>query len=306
MLASRNHPHQSPALYRPVTLEEAWKLKRNLGERAVYAAGGTLLRTLWENGTAALPDVLIDLRGIEDLSGIRYDGGQLYIGALTDLSMCRSSAEIAAAAPALREAARVIAAPSVRNLATLGGNLACGYGDMLPALLVAEAELAVSGPAAVRWMPAAEWLAVRWSGAYDPEAILAGVRLPAAAASGESGRRFEFYRKVGRRDAFTPSLVTAALAGTAGEGGVLRGVRIAAGGGSGRPQRLGQAEALLEGRRLSAELLPSLCEAVQEEYAPTGDAFATGAYKAKTAANLIAAELWRLLGEREDGPEQSK
>jgi xanthine dehydrogenase C subunit len=306
MLAWQDHPHRSSALYRPATLEEARKLKRDHGGKAVYAAGGTLLRTLWENGTAALPEVLIDLRGIEDLTGIRYDGGRLYIGALTDLSACRSSAEIAAVSPALREAAKVIAAPSVRNLATLGGNLACGYGDTLPALLVAEAELAVNGPASVRWVPVAEWLEDRWSGAYDPEKIVAGVRLPAAAAPGEVGRRFEVYRKVGRREAFTPSLVTAALAGTAGEGGVLRGVRIAAGGGSGRPQRLGLAEALLEGRRLSAELLPSLCEAVYEEYAPSGDAFATGAYKAKTAANLIAAELWRLLGDREDGSGQSK
>lgn len=304
MLAWQNHPHRQPALYQPATLEEAWKLKRNLGERAVYAAGGTLLRTMWENGTAALPDVLIDLRGIKDFSGIRYDGDQLVIGALTDLSKCRSSAEIAAAAPALREAARGIAAPSVRNLATLGGNLACGYGDTLPALLVVEAELAVFGPSPVQWLPVAAWLADRWSGAYDPETILAGVRLPAAAAPGEGGRRFEAYRKVGRREAFTPSLVTAALAGFTGEGGVLRGVRIAAGGGSGCPQRLGKAEALLEGRRLSAELLPSLCEAVHEEYAPSGDAFATGAYKTKTAANLIAAELWRLLGDRESSPEQ--
>lgn len=305
MLQWREDLLRTPVLYQPSTLEEARKLKRELGAKAVYAAGGTLLRTLWENGTAALPEALIDLRGVAGLSGIRHEDGHLYIGALTELSACRSHGEIAMASPVLREAARGIAAPSVRNIATIGGNITCGYGDVLPALLVAEAELAVSGPDSSPWVPVAAWLADRWGSAYDPETIVAGVRLPSASACIElGGRRFEVYRKVGRREAFTPSLVTAALVGTIGEDGVLRGVRIAAGGGSSRPHRLEQAEALLEGRRFSAELMSSLCETVHEEYAPSGDAFATGAYKTKTAANLIAAELWRLLHPREHSPEQ--
>ncbi|MGG6309657.1 FAD binding domain-containing protein [Paenibacillus macerans] len=295
MIARDDIPIITPVLYHPRSLQEAWELKRELGPDAVYVAGSTLLRTQWDAGTATLPKALIDLRGVEGMSGIHADGGEIRIGAMTDMSVCRSSAELEAAAPSLREAARVIAAPSVRNLATLGGNIASGYGDVLPALLAIDAVLDVyDGEAGEVSLPVRDWLAVRWSGEGAPQAIVAGVRIPKAEA-GAGERRYEAYRKVGRREAFTPSLVTAALSGTVGADGLLRGVRIAAGGGSGRPHRLGRAEALLEGGRFREELLPLVYEAVLEEYEAAGDAFATAAYKRKTAANLIAAELWRLL-----------
>ncbi|MNN63056.1 putative xanthine dehydrogenase subunit C [compost metagenome] len=108
----------------------------------------------------------------------------------------------------------------------------------------------------------------------------------------EGMRRFEAFRKVGRREAFIPSLVTVGLAGFIDSGGTLSGIRIAAGGGSGRPQRLEEAEKLLEGNCLPEDLLPEVYEAVLRQFEISDDAFVTAEYKKKTAANLIAAELW--------------
>ncbi|BCG57987.1 FAD binding domain-containing protein [Paenibacillus sp. URB8-2] len=294
MEALRDEPLWTPAVQRPRSLHEAWELKRTLGEDGIYVAGSTLLRTQWEAGTVSMPKSLIDLRGIEDLADIDEDGGGLSIGALADLSQCRRSAALGQTAPAVQEAVRCIAAPAVRNLATIGGNIAAGYGDCLPALLVCDAELAVFDGKFLNRRRVEEWLADRWSGALPPEEILTGLWLaPPAGPSGS--RRIEIFRKVGRREAFTPSLVTVAIGCFIDSKGRLSGVKIAAGGGSGRPQRLDIAEAVLEGAHIGPELLASVYEAVISQFETYGDPFATVEYKKKTAGNLIVAELWKAL-----------
>ncbi|MBY9080821.1 FAD binding domain-containing protein [Paenibacillus sp. HN-1] len=294
MDALRRDRLRAPALYRPRNLQEAWELKRTLGDGAVYVSGSTLLRTQWEAGTVSMPEALIDLRGLEGLSGIEEDGEAIRIGAMTDLSSVRRNSLLDRAAPSLKEAARVIAAPAVRNLATLGGNIASGYGDTLPALLAANAELEVYDGAFASRLRTEDWLASRWGGPYSSASIIAGVRISPAEGP-EGSRRFEAFRKVGRREAFTPSLVAVALSGFVGGDGRLSGVRIAAGGGSGRPHRLAKAETLLEGGVLTAELLPQVYEAVTGGFETSADPFATAEYKRKTAGNLIAAELWKLI-----------
>ncbi|KAA9005503.1 molybdopterin dehydrogenase [Paenibacillus spiritus] len=284
-----------PAVRRPRSLHEACGLKRDLGSAAVYIAGGTLLRTQWENGTSALPATLIDLRGVPELTGIARGEYGLAIGALTTLSACRVSGLLAEAAPAVKEAARCIAAPSVRNLGTAGGNIASGTGDLLPALLAASAEVELFDGTFRSRLGLEGWLDGRAEGAHRPEQLLTGVILPPAAkAAGE--RRFQWFRKVGRRETFTPSLVTAAAAGTILADGRLEGVRIAAGGGSGRPHRLKEAEALLEGAVFSEALLAPLYDAARSGFRTYADPFASEDYKKKTAANLIAAGLWQELG----------
>ncbi|MFD1775608.1 FAD binding domain-containing protein [Paenibacillus rhizophilus] len=294
MEALRDEPLWTPAVQRPRSLHEAWELKRTFGRDGVYVAGSTLLRTQWEAGTVSMPKSLIDLRGIEDLADIDEDGGGLSIGALADLSRCRRSAALGHMAPAVQEAVRCIAAPAVRNLATIGGNIASGYGDCLPALLVCDAELAVFDGKFLSRRRVEEWLADRWSGMHPQEDILTGIWLaPPAGPAGS--RRIEIFRKVGRREAFTPSLVTVAIGCFIDSEGRLSGVKIAAGGGSGRPQRLDIAEAVLEGASIGKEQLASVFEAVVTQFETYGDPFATVEYKKKTAGNLIVAELWKAL-----------
>ncbi|WP_150273061.1 FAD binding domain-containing protein [Paenibacillus tepidiphilus] len=294
MGALQDEPLFSPALRQPRSLREAWELKSACAEQAVYVSGGTLLRTQWEAGTAAVPQVLIDLRNIAGMEDVTRDDDYLTIGSLVTLTACRRSGALASAGPAAAEAARQIAAPAVRNLATLGGNIASGYGDILPALLVHDAELAVYDGNLLRVQPVEAWLERRWSGAIPPAELVAGVRLPLDQGSG--GSRLAVFRKVGRREAFTASLVTIAVtADWDAAARTLRRVRLAAGGGSGRPQRLAAAEALLEGAELSRSLLGAVYEAVEHGFASYDDPFAGEQYKKKTAGNLIVSELWQTL-----------
>lgn len=298
MGALSNEQLSFPAVHQPRSLQEAWELKRSLGASAVYVSGGTLLRTQWEAGTAPVPRQIIDLRNIDGMRDCTYTKEYMTIGSLVSLSQCRKDRQLSDSAPAVSEAARCIAAPAVRNLATLGGNMASGYGDILPALLVYGAEVAVFDGSYLTVQSADTWLSSRWTGAFPAEHIIAGIRLPLTDEErpAVSDSRLEVFRKVGRREAFTASLVTVAIKARIDNiTRCLYGVRIAAGGGSGRPMRLAAAEAVLEGALYEERLLAALYEAVESEFETSSDPFATADYKRKTAGNLIVSEVWKAM-----------
>ncbi|WP_052087778.1 FAD binding domain-containing protein [Paenibacillus wynnii] len=282
-----------PGLHQPHSLHEAWELKSALGNSALYVSGGTLLRTQWDAGTVAMPHQLIDLRGVEGIGEIRSTEYYLTLGALAKLSQCRKNIYLQSAASAVSSAVKGIAAPAVRNLATLGGNIASGFGDILPALLVYDAEMVTYDGEVLNAQPLIEWLNSRWEGAGSTMDIIAEVRIPLTKASEKESCKVEVYHKVGRREAFTPSLVTVALTASMDSSHRISRVRLAAGGGSGRPQRLITAEAMLEGNTYDERLLPLVYEAVVNDFETYSDPFASEAYKKKTAGNLIVSELWK-------------
>lgn len=285
-------------VFQPRSLHEAWERKMAFGDSARYVAGGTLLRTQWESGTALKPKQLIDLRQISGLADITQTEFYLSLGTLVPLSQCRSNEHLQAVAPALQEAARCIAAPSVRNLATLGGNIASGFGDILPALLVYDAELISFDGKFMTTLPLTEWLNNHWSAMKPAADLVAEIRISPARRENPLTDRLEIFRKVGRREAFTPSLVTVAISAWIDTEHRFREVRIAAGGGTGRPQRLSRAEAMLEDEVYTDSLLPALYEVVENSFETYGDPFATELYKKKTAGNLLVAELWKVMNRR--------
>ncbi|MCZ8522674.1 MULTISPECIES: FAD binding domain-containing protein [Paenibacillus] len=282
-----------PYLWQPETEAEAWDMFTNLGSGAVFAAGATLLRTQWESGTVPMPAHLISLEGISSMQGLTRREGSLRIGSQAKLSDCRRQG----ACNLLAEACRTIAAPSIRQLATLGGNIASGIGDALPALLVKDALLYSYGAGGSECGELAAWLEARALGRTEPRLLTAVGLMPGngrADESGTGGRTVEFYRKVGRREAFVPSLATAAFSALLAADGTLSRVRVAAGGGSSIAMRLRGAEALLEGGRADGETLRKFHAAVQAEWPAFTDAFASAAYRKLAAANLLSAGLWDL------------
>jgi carbon-monoxide dehydrogenase medium subunit len=285
-------------VWHPRDAGEACRLKDRLGGGSVYVAGGTLLRTQWEASIRPEPRHLIDLSGVKELHGIGTEGEELAIGALTTLAACRRDPQLKSRFPLLAEAARAIAAPSVRNLATLGGNIVSAVGDSLPALLVYGARLVWRDGQATWTEEAADWLERGPDGTEDSVRLLLQVRLPLDAAAdeggGADGRPFGFYAKIGRREAFTPSLVTTALTGRI-DGGRLRGIRLAAGGGKTVPRRFPLAEARLEGAPAEDGAVRLLHRLLMEQYEPAPDPFASAEYRKRTAANVAASHLWQAI-----------
>ena len=117
----------------PESLEEALQALREGGEDAKLLAGGHSLLPLMKLRLAA-PSLLVDLRRVPGLSGIRRDNGAFRIGAMTVHHAVASEPGLGLAA----KAASTIADQQVRNRGTIGGSLA--HGDPasdLPAILLA-------------------------------------------------------------------------------------------------------------------------------------------------------------------------
>src|SRR5712691_13068289 len=109
--------------FAPKTLSEAIALLQKHGPDAKILAGGQSLIPLMKLRLAS-PKHLIDVNGIRELSYIKESEGYLTIGALTRESDLDSSELIRKKYPIIADTAAVIADPLVRNLATVGGNLA--------------------------------------------------------------------------------------------------------------------------------------------------------------------------------------
>ena len=138
--------------FEPMTLREAVDILSEKGDDALPLAGGTDLLVRMKRGHIT-PSALVNLKRIQGLNQIRDETGKgTRIGALASISTIEDSPLIHAKHPVLGQAAGVVGSPSVRNLATLGGNIgrASPASDMAPSLMVLGARVATAGPSGAR------------------------------------------------------------------------------------------------------------------------------------------------------------
>ena len=183
--------------HRPVSLNDAIGLLSRLDSEARVIAGGHSLIPLMKLRLAA-PSHLVDLAAIAELKGIRLEGGEIVIGAMTTQHELIASEVLAARAPIIRETSAQIADPQVRYMGTIGGNVANGDpGNDMPGLMMAlGASYVLRGPGGERRLTAHDY----YQGAYTTSAlageILTAVRFPVPPAG--HGYAYEkLKRKVG-------------------------------------------------------------------------------------------------------------
>ena len=181
----------------PSTLDEALALLAEHGSDARVLAGGQSLIPLMKLRLAS-PAVLIDLNGVDSLSGIEEQDGQLRIGAMTRHSALERSELIGSRYPLIADAAAVIADPLVRNRGTTGGSLAHAdpAGDLGSVMTALGAEVVVNGPGGARTLSINELLLGPFTTTLEEGEILTEVRVPQPAE--RSGGAYEkLERKVG-------------------------------------------------------------------------------------------------------------
>jgi aerobic carbon-monoxide dehydrogenase medium subunit len=181
----------------PSTLGEATALLTKLGDDAKVLSGGQSLIPLMKLRLAN-PAHLVDINGIPGLSGIRESDGVLKIGALTRESELEESQIVRSRYPLLHDTSRVIADPLVRNLATVGGNLAHGdpANDHPATMLALGAEIVAVGPKGERRVPIASFFTGPFETSLRPDEILTEIRVPSPAAR-SGGAYLKLERKVG-------------------------------------------------------------------------------------------------------------
>jgi carbon-monoxide dehydrogenase medium subunit len=183
--------------HRPATVADAVKLLSTLGDDARPLAGGHSLVPMMKLRLAT-PEHLVDLHGIDTLKGIRREGSNIVIGAMTTQHQLLASDEIAKSVPILHETALLIADPQVRYMGTIGGNVANGDpGNDMPALMMTlGASYRLEGASGARDIAASEFYQGAYFTALEPGEILTAISIPAPVAG--HGYAYEkLKRKIG-------------------------------------------------------------------------------------------------------------
>ena len=226
-------------LHRPGTVAEAASLLAARPDAALYA-GGTELLLLMKAGLVRPADV-IDLKRIVDLGGLVDGPDALMIGATVTHRTLERSAGVRARWPLVASVAAHVANVRVRNVGTVGGNLAFAdpHSDLATLFLVFDATVSLRGPASGRELPLTEFVRGPYETARRSDEVLTAVRLHAWPA-----RTVGVYVKFGLHERPTLGL---ALALTLDDRGRVTAARLAIGCVSPRPHRVEAAEHALVG-----------------------------------------------------------
>jgi carbon-monoxide dehydrogenase medium subunit len=243
-------------------------------DEAKLLAGGQSLIPMMKLRLAA-PEILVDISRITDLAYIREENSHLAIGALTRESALETSDLVARRYPILVDTTQVIADPIVRNLATVGGNLAHGdpANDHPATMLALRAEVVASGPNGTRTIPIDDFFVDTFETALEPAEILTEIRIPAPRLR-SGGAYCKFERKVGDYGvAGAGAYITLDGDGRVAQAGIgLTNVGP-------KPLRATDAESALLGELPTEELLRTAAEQAAAASDPVGDLRGPAEYK---------------------------
>jgi len=274
----------------PSTVAEASQLLAKLGEDAKVLAGGQSLIPLMKLRLAS-PKHLVDINGIPGLSGVREEGGALRIGGLARESDLEESEFVRRRYPLLFETSKVIADPVVRNLATVGGNLAHGdpANDHPATMLALGAEIVLSGPRGERRVPVSSFFTGPFATALRADELLVAVLVPVPTAR-SGGAYVKLERKVGD---FATAAVAAQIELDAG--GVCQRSGIGLTNVGTTPIQASAAEAAVKGTRLDDAAIKRASELAAQAAQPAADLRGSVEYKRDLVRVLTARALRKAL-----------
>jgi CO/xanthine dehydrogenase FAD-binding subunit len=265
----------------PETVTEAVDLLAEQQDEASVLAGGQSLIPLLALRLAR-PAVLIDINGIDELSGVSAADGWTAIGAMTREYMAEESELVAGTVPLLAAALPFIGHEAIRSRGTIGGSLAhSDPAGELPAVARAlDAELVVRSKSGERVVPAAEWFEGYFMTARRPDELLVQVRFPTA----EPGTGVSFGEVARRHGDF--AIVGLAASLTLADGAITN-ARLALSGVSDVPVRATAAEDLLMGERPSTGLFDEAARRATDDVNPPADLNGSSDYRKTVAAALV-------------------
>jgi CO/xanthine dehydrogenase FAD-binding subunit len=279
-------------VHTPSSLAEALALKAaRPGSRALL--GGTDLLAQWQAG-AARPDEVIALEPLHELKRLEVSADRAVIGAGVTHHVLAHDAAVRAGWPALAEAALTIGAPAIRNMGTVGGNLANASpaADLPPALLAYDAEVEIASPHATRRVAIAWFFTAYRRIDLGPDELLVAVSVPRPPSGSHSS-----YQKVGTRAA--QSIARVGLAGClALQDDTVAHVRLAAASVAAVPTRLPPVEAFLLGRPLTAATMAEARALAASSMTPIDDVRATADYRRHALGALVERFLEQVVAPR--------
>lgn len=282
-----------PVMVEPHTLAEALQALRRPG--AMPLAGATDIIPMFRRGERR-PRLLVNLKRVPGLAGVRSVRGGVRVGALTSVADLLGSESLPAL---LLEAARGFGSPQIRTMATIGGNLcnATPSADLALSLLALDARLQIRGEDGPRGLDIGDFFRGPNRTALRRGEVLTAILIPKPGPRAGVG----YAKLCGRRAMDLPLVGIAALLQMRADGATCARARIALGAVAPIPMRARKAEALLEGQRLTPELITKAAALAAREARPVTDLRASAKYRRDMVQALSARTLQQAFTEASKG-----
>lgn len=257
------------------SLEEASKLAKEKGNKAVLMAGGTdVILLLHANAIPA--DTVIDIKEIPGLEEIRYVSGEgVYVGSLAKLYDIQNSDLVKEKMPALCDAAHYVASPQIRRKGTMAGNIcnASPSADTASILVAMNAVVKVYNADGSRDIPIDDFFKGVKKTSLQPGDIVTEIFIPELKKAEGSA-----YFKHSVRKAMDLAIIGVGARITM-DGNKIAAARICMGGVGITPLRASKAEEILIGNEITDDLLEKAGTAASEECSPISDVRASAEYR---------------------------
>jgi len=267
--------------FSPKNIDEFFNIRERYPD-AIILAGGTDLMAQWHNNRN-IPDKVISVSGIRELAFIKEEKGYVEIGSLSTHSEISENKTVKKILPSLSYAASLIGAPAIRNMGTIGGNIANASpaADLPPVLLIYDASLVLKSKNQIRELKLYEFYKGYKNTVIKPDEIIFSIRIPVPMQVD----KVEFY-KVGTRQA--QSIAKLSLAGfLKKEKKEVEIVRLAAGSVAPVPIRLFEVEKYITGRVLTRSVVSDACDILLKYLKPISDVRSTEEYRKIAMKGLL-------------------
>lgn len=265
----------------PSTLPEAIELLASHDDAKAIAGGQSLVPMLAFR--LAQPSLLVDLRKLADLRGIRISDAGVTLGAMVRWRDIEDDERLETAHPLLKAAISHVAHYQIRNRGTVGGSIAHAdpAAEMPGIAMTCDAEIAVVGKSGAHVIQAADFFQGALTTALTTDEIIVEVRLPAWPA----GRRWGFQEFARRRGDF--AMAAAAVFYDQDERGKARNAHVGVIGVGDRPLRLTAVEDVLNGESIDEATIAKADAATSAAVEPQDDIHASAAYRRSLVGTMV-------------------
>ena len=266
------------------------EVKDKQSTNAIILAGGTNVSNYIKQGKIST-GTLVDISRISSLKKISEVDGMLEIGAGATITEIMDSEIAKKRIPFFVNSLKKFANPLIRNLATIGGNIADAspVADTAPLLLVSDAIVIAERRGGKREISINEFFNQPRLTNLDPHEVITRIRIPFQKES------IGAFLKMGERNSSAISIVSAAVLIHKKENEIDE-IRIAAGGVAPKPLRGNKTEALFTGQSVTEEDIHRIAGSIKEEISPISDVRGSAEWRKEITANLVARAVRICLG----------
>lgn len=261
--------------FEPTTVEECVQILKEYGSDAKILAGGTdlvprLKNKIWK------PKAVVGIGKLPDIDTIAIQKDSLELGAAAQLRKISLDKSLEKDYKVIMEAAGNVSSMQIRNIATIGGN-ACNASpsaDAIQGLIAMDAKAVIAGPEGTREVAIDEFFTGPGTTVLSTGEFL--LKFKVAVPKPRTGA---VYKKFAIRGDTDISIVGVACRLILQEDGTIEDARISLAAVAPKPIRASEAEKLLIGKKLTADLIEQAAEAAEKNCTPISDQRATAEYR---------------------------